>query len=215
MSNKELTPEQKMAVAVAKAKEARKKAKDEAKLKLLENADYVGFLAKTEEESDYVKDLQSKLDALNKMKAIVAEDGTEYKVHAYPVAEYLFGPVMSRVMALIVASSSMFTDERQAEFKALVGINYLTVLKARDAIGSPAYYSKGVLADAVTGNGENIKSIMTAILVSLDIDIDYVSKISQIDAWFASSLKRAQKKFDEFSKSEKINKEDSQFKLED
>lgn len=215
MNEVELTVDQKMEIAIAKAKEARKKTKDEAKLKLLDNQDYVGFLAKISEESDDIKLLQSKLELLNKIKAIVAEDGTEYRVHVYPVAEYLFGPVMSRVMAIIVASSSMFTDERQTEFEVITGIKYLSAIKAKDAIGNPAYYSKGNLVEAIPGNGENINSIMTSILVDLDIDVEYVSKIDKIDAWFEASLKRAQKKFDEFSKAQKNIKESEEFKLED
>lgn len=213
MSTEELTPEQKMAVAVAKAKEARKKAKDEAKLALLDNADYVGFLARVEEESDDVKALQAKLDTLNKIKAIVAEDGTEYKVNAYPVAEYLFGAVMSRVLGLIVASSAMFTDERQAEFEAVTGVRYLTAMKARDAIGSPAYYSKGQLVEAIPGNGMKKENVVMSILVDLDIDIEYRSKLSQLDKWFETSYNKAKKKFDEFKKTESID--DTKFVLED
>lgn len=210
-----LTIEEKMELAIAKAKELRKKAKDEAKLALIDNTDYIGFKARLSEEEDTVKALQSKLDMLNKIKPIVVDDGTEYRVHAYPIAEYLFGPIMSRVLAIIVASSSMFTDERQAEFEAITGISHLVATKARDAIGSPAYYSKGILAMGIPGNGSDMAPIILSILVDLDIDTSYAVQLTKLDKWFDNALAKAQKKFDEFNKTQQLEDEDSSFKLED
>ena len=50
MEKVELTVEQKMALAIAQAKENRKKAKDEAKLALINNGRYVDYLASIEDE---------------------------------------------------------------------------------------------------------------------------------------------------------------------
>lgn len=159
----ELTVEQKMAMAIATAKEARKKAKDEAKLGLLTNGKYAEYLASVEDESDQVNALTTIMDALNQMKPIVTNDGTKYGVNVYPVAEYAFGPVMSRVMGIIVGSSAMFTDERQTEFKAITGMTHLLASKAREAIGSPAYYSKGTLTTALQGDGSDVTIAVTAV----------------------------------------------------
>lgn len=212
----ELTAEKAMELAIAKAKESRKKAKNEAKLALINNEDYVGYLAEVQEEEEQVTALTNLLETVNKMKPIVTTDGTKYSVHCYPVAEYLFGPVAGRVLGLITGSSAMFTDERQAEFKALTGVSHLVMSKARDAIGSPAYFNKGVYSTQIEGNGDCRKSAILAILQGLNVDIEYVKQFSdsKIAKWFQVSDEKAKAKRDEFNKNEAVDSTNN-FVLED
>lgn len=217
MEKVELTVDQKMALAIAQAKESRKKAKDEAKLALLNNNKYVDYLASIEDEEDQIKHLQAIIDQLNKMKAITANDGTNYNVNIYPVAEYTFGPVMSRVVGIITGSSAMFTEERQAEFEAITNVSYLAVSNARTALGSPAYYSKGTFAPAIEPmNIEVIETAVTAVCDALNIDLAYVSKINEgtLTRWFNTAKAKAEKQFEAYKKVEIIDSENN-FTLED
>ena len=211
-----LTADQQMELAIAKAKELRKQARDESKLALINNSNYVGYLASIEDEQDTIKQLTSVMDAVNKMKPIVTTDGTKYSVNCYPVRENLFGPVASRVLGLITSSSAMFTDERQAEFQALTGVSHLVFTKAKDAIGSPAYFSKGIYASFVDGNEEDIKSAVLAVLQGLNIDIAYADKLSatNIDKWFKLSEAKAREQQAEYSKLVILDNSQS-FTLED
>lgn len=211
-----LTADQQMELAIAKAKELRKQARDESKLALINNSNYVGYLASIEDEQDTIKQLTGVMDAVNKMKPIVTTDGTKYSVNCYPVRENIFGPVASRVLGLITSSSAMFTDERQAEFQALTGVNHLVFTKAKDAIGSPAYFSKGVYASFVDGNEEDIKSAILAVLQGLNIDIAYADKLSDanITKWFNLSEAKAREQQAEYSKLVILDNSQS-FTLED
>ena len=142
------------------------------------------------------------MDTVNKMKPIVTTDGTKYSVNCYPVRENIFGPVASRVLGLITSSSAMFTDERQAEFQALTGVSHLVFTKAKDAIGSPAYFSKGIYADAFESNNECIESAVLAVLQGLNIDIAYADKLSDVNItkWFQLSEAKAREQQAEYSK---------------
>lgn len=203
----ELTVEQKMALAIAKAKEARKKDRDTAKLALLENGNYATYLATVEDEAEQVTMLTAIMEQLNQIKPIETNDGSKYSVNIFPVAEYAFGPVMSRVIGIVAGSSAMFTDERQAEFKAITKMTHLLASKARDAIGSPAYYSKGILANAIPGDGTSITTALTAVCDVLGIDLEYVNKVNQttINRWFKVAQDKAEKQYAEFKKIEVID----------
>ena len=211
-----LTADQQMELAIAKAKELRKQARDESKLALINNSNYVGYLASIEDEQDTIKQLTGVMDAVNKMKPIVTTDGTKYSVNCYPVRENIFGPVASRVLGLITSSSAMFTDERQAEFQALTGVSHLVFTKAKDAIGSPAYFSKGIYADAFEGNNECRESAILAVLQGLNIDIAYADKLSDanITKWFNLSEAKAREQQAEYSKLVILDNSQS-FTLED
>lgn len=211
-----LTADQQMELAIAKAKELRKQARDESKLALINNSDYVSYLASIEDEQDTIKQLTGVMDAVNKMKPIVTTDVTKYSVNCYPVRENIFGPVASRVLGLITSSSAMFTDERQAEFQALTGVSHLVFTKAKDAIGSPAYFSKGVYASFVDGNEEDIKSAVLAVLHGLNIDIAYTDKLSDVNItkWFKLSEAKAREQQAEYSKLVILDNSQS-FTLED
>lgn len=211
-----LTADQQMELAIAKAKELRKQARDESKLALINNSNYVGYLASIEDEQDTIKQLTGVMDAVNKMKPIVTTDGTKYSVNCYPVRENIFGPVASRVLGLITSSSAMFTDERQAEFQALTGVSHLVFTKAKDAIGSPAYFSKGIYADAFESNNECRESAVLAVLQGLNIDIAYVDKLSDVNItkWFNLSEAKAREQQAEYSKLVILDNSQS-FTLED
>ena len=211
-----LTADQQMELAIAKAKELRKQARDESKLALINNSNYVGYLASIEDEQDTIKKLTGVMDAVNKMKPIVTTDGTKYSVNCYPVRENIFGPVASRVLGLITSSSAMFTDERQAEFQALTGVSHLVFTKAKDAIGSPAYFSKGIYADAFESNNECRESAVLAVLQGLNIDIAYADKLSDanITKWFNLSEAKAREQQAEYNKLAVLDNSQS-FKLED
>lgn len=211
-----LTADQQMELAIAKAKELRKQARDESKLALINNSNYVGYLASIEDEQDTIKQLTGVMDAVNKMKPIVTTDGTKYSVNCYPVRENIFGPVASRVLGLIISSSAMFTDERQVEFQVLTGVSYLVFTKAKDAIGSPAYFSKGIYADAFESNNECRESAVLAVLQGLNIDIAYADKLSDfnITKWFNLSEAKAREQQAEYSKLVILDNSQS-FTLED
>ena len=211
-----LTADQQMELAIAKAKELRKQARDESKLALINNSNYVGYLASIEDEQDTIKQLTGVMDAVNKMKPIVTTDGTKYSVNCYPVRENIFGPVASRVLGLITSSSAMFTDERQAEFQALTGVSHLVFTKAKDAIGSPAYFSKGIYADAFESNNECRESAVLAVLQGLNIDIAYADKLSDVNIskWFNLSEAKAREQQAEYNKLAVLDNSQS-FTLED
>lgn len=211
-----LTADQQMELAIAKAKELRKQARDESKLALINNSNYVGYLASIEDEQDTIKQLTGVMDAVNKMKPIVTTDGTKYSVNCYPVRENIFGPVASRVLGLITSSSAMFTDERQAEFEALTGVSHLIFTKAKDAIGSPAYFSKGIYVDTFEPNNECRESAVLAVLQGLNIDIAYADKLSDVNIskWFSLSEAKAREQQAEYSKLAVLENSQS-FTLED
>lgn len=211
-----LTADQQMELAIAKAKELRKQARDESKLALINNSNYVGYLASIEDEQDTIKQLTGVMDAVNKMKPIVTTDGTKYSVNCYPVRENIFGPVASRVLGLITSSSAMFTDERQAEFQALTGVSHLVFTKAKDAIGSPAYFSKGIYVDTFEPNNECRESAVLAVLQGLNIDIAYADKLSDVNItkWFNLSEAKAREQQAEYSKLVILDNSQS-FTLED
>ena len=211
-----LTADQQMELAIAKAKELRKQARDESKLALINNSNYVGYLASIEDEQDTIKQLTGVMDAVNKMKPIVTTDGTKYSVNCYPVRENIFGPVASRVLGLITSSSAMFTDERQAEFQALTGVSHLVFTKAKDAIGSPAYFSKGNYAEAIAGNDDCRQSAIMAVLQGLNLDITYADKLSEanITKWFDLSEAKAREQQAEANKLEVLDNSQT-FTLED
>ena len=212
-----LTPEQKMEIAIARAKENRKRIRDEAKAELANNSKYVEYLAYVQDEEEQITSLQTVMDKLNGMKAIQTNDGTKYNVNIYPVAEYVFGPVMSRVLGIVTGSSAMFTDERQAEFEAITGASFLAVSTARNLIGSPAYYRKGVLTPEVPSMDiESISIALTAVCDSLNIDIEYANKVTKasLERWFSVARAKAEKQFEAFERVEKVDSENN-FTLED
>lgn len=212
-----LTPEQKMEMAISRAKENRKRVRDEARAELANNFKYVEYLASVEDEEELITSLQTVMDKLNGMKAIQVNDGTKYNVNIYPVAEYVFGPVMSRVLGIVTGSSAMFTDERQAEFEAITGTSFLAISTARNLIGSPAYYSKGVLTPEMPPMDiESISIALTAVCDSLNIDIEYASKVTKasLERWFSVARAKAEKQFEAFERVEKVDSENN-FTLED
>ena len=212
-----LTPEQKMELAIARAKENRKRVRDEAKAELANNSKYVEYLAYVQDEEEQITSLQAIMDRLNGMKAIQVNDGAKYNVNIYPVAEYVFGPVMSRVIGIVSGSSAMFTDERQAEFEAITGTSFLAVSTARNLIGSPAYYSKGVLTPEMPSMDiESISIALTAVCNSLNVDITYVNKVTKasLERWFSTARAKAEKQFEAFERVEKVDSENN-FTLED
>ena len=212
-----LTPEQKMELAIARAKENRKRVRDEARAELANNSNYVSYLAYVQYEEELITSLQAVMDELNGMKAIQTNDGTKYNVNIYPVAEYVFGPVMSRVLGIVTGSSAMFTDERQAEFEAITGTSFLAISTARNLVGSPAYYSKGVLTPEMPPMDiESISIALTAVCDSLNIDIEYANKVTKasLERWFSVARAKAEKQFEAFERVEKVDSENN-FTLED
>lgn len=212
-----LTPEQKMELAIARAKENRKRVRDEARAELANNSKYVEYLASVQDEEELITSLQTVMDRLNGMKAIQVNDGTKYNVNIYPVAEYVFGPVMSRVLGIVTGSSAMFTDERQAEFEVITGASFLAVSTARNLIGSPSYYSKGVLTPEMPPMDiESIFIALTAVCNSLNVDITYVNKLTKasLERWFSVARAKAEKQFEAFERVEKVDSENN-FTLED
>ena len=195
------------------AKQTAKAAKDEV---LANNETYVDYLVDKKIESNNVVHLDAIINQINSMKAIVAQDGTKYAIHCYPVAENIFGAVGARLLAIATISGAMFTSERQAEFTALTGVDYLIGLDAYHKLGKPAYFSKQmVLVDELPFQ-EGYQTPLMAIAASLGLDADEAKLITddKLANFFSASKKKAEQKLEEYNRTKETD-EDSEFTMED
>lgn len=195
------------------AKQTAKAAKDEV---LANNETYVDYLVDKKIESNNVVHLDAVINQINSMKAIVAQDGTKYAIHCYPIAENIFGAVGSRLLAIATISGAMFTSERQEEFTALTGVDYLIGLDAYHKLGRPAYFSKQmVLVDELPFQ-EGYQTPLMAIAASLGLDADEAKLITdeKLKALFSASKKKAEQKLEEYSRTRETA-EDYEFTMED
>ena len=195
------------------AKQTAKAAKDEV---LANNETYVDYLVDKKIESNNVVHLDAVINQINSMKAIVAQDGTKYAIHCYPVAESIFGAVGSRLLAIAQIAGAMFTSERQAEFTALTSIDYLIGLDAYHKLGRPAYFSKQMTLVDELPFQEGYDIPLMAIAASLGLDADEAKLITdeKLKALFSASKKKAEQKLEEYSRT-KETAEDSEFTMED
>lgn len=210
---KEMTALEKKIAERMLAKEKAKAAKDEV---LANNESYVDYLVDKKIENNNVVLLDAIINQINSMKAIVAQDGTKYAIHCYPVAESIFGAVGSRLLAIATISGAMFTSERQAEFTALTGVDYLIGLDAYHKLGRPAYFSKQMtLVDEINfQKGYDIP--LMAIAASLGLDADEAKLITddKLANFFSASKKKAEQKLEEYNRTRETA-EDSEFTMED
>lgn len=210
---KEMTALEKKIAERMLAKEKAKAAKDEV---LANNESYVDYLVDKKIESNNVMHLDAIINQINSMKAIVAQDGTKYAIHCYPIAESIFGAVGSRLLAIATISGAMFTSERQAEFTALTGVDYLIGLDAYHKLGRPAYFSKQMtLVDEINFQ-EGYDIPLMAIAASLGLDADEAKLITddKLANFFSASKKKAEQKLEEYSRTRETA-EDSEFTMED
>lgn len=210
---KEMTALEKKIAERMLAKEKAKAAKDEV---LANNESYVDYLVDKKIESNNVVLLDAIINQINSMKAIVAQDGTKYAIHCYPIAESIFGAVGSRLLAIATISGAMFTSERQAEFTALTGVDYLIGLDAYHKLGRPAYFSKQMtLVDEINFQ-EGYDIPLMAIAASLGLDADEAKLITddKLANFFSASKKKAEQKLEEYNRTRETA-EDSEFTMED
>lgn len=210
---KEMTALEKKIAERMLAKEKAKAAKDEV---LANNESYVDYLVDKKIENNNVMHLDAIINQINSMKAIVAQDGTKYAIHCYPVAESIFGAVGSRLLAIATISGAMFTSERQAEFTALTGVDYLIGLDAYHKLGRPAYFSKQMtLVDEINFQ-EGYDIPLMAIAASLGLDADEAKLITddKLANFFSASKKKAEQKLEEYNRTRETA-EDSEFTMED
>lgn len=210
---KEMTALEKKIAERMLAKQTAKAAKDEV---LANNESYVDYLVDKKIENNNVVLLDAIINQINSMKAIVAQDGTKYAIHCYPIAESIFGAVGSRLLAIATISGAMFTSERQAEFTALTGVDYLIGLDAYHKLGRPAYFSKQMtLVDEINfQKGYDIP--LMAIAASLGLDADEAKLITddKLASFFSASKKKAEQKLEEYNRTRETA-EDSEFTMED
>ena len=210
---KEMTALEKKIAERMLAKQTAKAAKDEV---LANNETYVDYLVDKKIESNNVVHLDAVINQINSMKAIVAQDGTKYAIHCYPVAESIFGAVGARLLAIATISGAMFTNERQAEFTALTGVDYLIGLDAYHKLGRPAYFSKQMTLVDELPFQEGYQTPLMAIAASLGLDADEAKLITddKLANFFSASKKKAEQKLEEYSRTRETA-EDSEFTMED
>jgi len=199
---------------IAEVKAEQAAAQATASQALASNDTFVSYMAGVEIEQDIIALIDNIMTTINAIPTITTNDGSKYKVNCFSVAEQHFGPVMARVMGLVNIAGAMFTDERKQAFTKITGISHLVFTNAKEAIGSPAYFSKGQLVQAVNGTGA-IEAPLTAILLGLNIPLAYLIRVNStsIKAYFTAELNKATLKYEAFGKAAELD--DTEFTLED
>ncbi len=183
---------------------------------LEENESYLTYELGIESEAADNAKLQTLMASINGIDTIVTTEGDKYRVNCFSLPEYIFGSTMAKVLGIVNTASAMFTDERQQEFSAILGIPYLAMLKANHALGAPAYFSKGEVHPQRDYNLTELKFALTYVYVRLELDVSQVEQITaaKLDKWFSNGELKAYSKLEELSKSQLLDST-SKFTIED
>lgn len=145
---------------------------------LLDNPSYQDLVLDLEEDVNHSTKLTAIVNRVNQIKAITTNDGTKYSINCFGLPQYIFGPVMAQVLGLVNVTGAMFTDERKAEFNAITGVPTIVWEAVADAMGRPAYFSKGIVVDAIGPNADKFAMAIKLLLTNLGLPLRYADKAS-------------------------------------
>jgi hypothetical protein len=211
-----MTFREKLAAKVTEAQVAVTANKEEAMVALLDNPEFIETQRIVTAKEAELKSLNATITQLGAISKFKANDGTEYSVRVFPVAEGVFGTGIAQILGIISGSRGAFTDEMQAQFSAITKVPMIEIQMANIALGSPRYMKKdgSVVAAEATKLGA-LKPLLQSIALQLDIHEFDVSTITQnnIDLWFLKEDQRVTKQLADKEKTAKVDTKD--FVLED
>lgn len=183
---------------------------------LLSSVPYQDLVLDLEEDVEISTKLTATINRVNLIKPIVTNDGTKYTVNCFSLPQYIFGTVMAQILGLVNVASSMFTDERKQEFSAITGVSIHYWETVADAMGKPAYFSKGVMTPAINPDIDKFNLAIKLLLVNLNIPLRYADKAntSNLEKYFLRMEEKAVTAQTEMAKT-KLLDESQQFTLED
>ena len=197
-----------------KSAQAAKQAQTNAQLdRLLENEAFVEVQRSIEARNAELDKLDNILTQLNNIPAYQAKSGDKFSVRAYSITD--FAPGVDRLIGIVNGARSAFVNELALNYSAITGISMLELELARTALGTPAYFSKGQIYDAVPGNLAEFNQYLESIAIKLGI-FELASKVDQkaLDVWFMRAQLRAEKAKAEFDREVLLNS-NQQFTIED
>lgn len=180
---------------------------------MAENDTYIDYVLDLEDEEAVVSKLQTVIDKLNSLETIIATDGTKYSINCFALPEHIFNAALARLLAIIKITPAMFTDERKTAYTAITGISHLAMSNAEKALGSPAYYNKGIKTDATDYDISKLNLAIAHICITMKIPVMSVTQ-AQLDKWYTNEELKALTKLEAFTKSTLLN-ESSHFTIED
>ena len=200
---------------IAEAQTETDKANEVAQERLLENASFIEAQRTVSAKESELKELTNITLQLNNIPAYVSKDGRKFNVNVFPIS--IFGTGLGTVMGIINGSRSVFVDEKMIEFALVSGISMLELQEAQAAMGSPAYFKDGKVHDAIPGDYVNLKGLLDGIFVKLDLAEFKADSITEdrFDLWFATSEAKANKQLVEHEKLKKLEKDATDFIIED
>ena len=197
-----MTFEKKLKTRIVEAQKKATLAQEEIMDKLLDNKEFIETQRSISRKEAELKELNTTLKQLNKIKPFVSSDGHKYNVNTYPVN--FFGTGLGEVLGVIQGSRSAFTDELALEYAAITGLSMIELREAQEALGSPAYMSKdGEIQEALPSNRSKLVPLVKSVMLKMNINEFNTDSLTQdkLDLWFAKAELAADKKKKDFNKS--------------
>jgi hypothetical protein len=187
-------------VKIAAAEKARKEAHQTSLMTLLNNPQFIESQRQLSAKQRELRQLNTIMHQLNAVPAFIANDGSKYSITVYPIS--FFGHGLGEVLGIIASSSSAFTDDLMLQYSAITGISEIELSEAKQALGVPAYCTKGgIVMPAVEGNFTKLKALLASIALRMDIREFNLQDLNQdrYNLWFTRTELAAMKKAENYT----------------
>ena len=212
---KQTTFNKKLEAKINEAQLEANKANEEALERLLNNTAFIEAQRSVSAKESELKSLNNTIVQLNSIPSYVTKDGRKFNVNVFAVN--IFGTGLGAVMGIINGSRSVFVDEKMLEFSIVTGISILELQEAQVAMGSPSYFKDGKVHEATQGDYPKLKALLDGIFVKLGLAEFTSEDITEdrFNLWFATSEAKANRQLIEHEKLKDLEKDATDFILED
>jgi hypothetical protein len=180
---------------------------------LSENDAYIETQRSLMSKDTELKRLDSIINQLNAIKPFQAKSGDKFSINVFPINTFDTG--LDRILGIIAGSRSAFVDELSLQYEAITGISMIELTLARQALGQPAYFSKGEIVDEVPADLSSLNNYLKSIALKLNV-VEFDTNVSKsaLALYFVKGRIKAETAKASFDKSATLDATSS-FTLED
>jgi hypothetical protein len=200
---------------IAKAQEQHKQQMQKSFEALLDNEEFVETQRSIQAKEHELTMLNSIITQLNSITPFIAKDGRKFSVNVFPIP--VFGPGHGHVLGIIAGSRSAFIDEKMLEYSAITGLTQLELIEAREALGSPAYFSNGEVVEAIPGDFHKLSNLLKGIYLKLGLSEFKPEEVTEEKwkLWFQLAENRAMRAKQEHEDLKKLQASAGDFLIEE